>query len=69
MWVKTQTFNLSDTCILVPQPLTHAKENGGTRRGPRPQTVGKLGKMILKMRQFRLVHFCLFTQKVFNEHL
>lgn len=50
MWAKIQTFDLSDTCTLVPHPLTHAKENKGTRRGSKPQRVENLGKVILKTR-------------------
>lgn len=32
MLTKTQTFDLSDTCSLMPHPLNHAKGNKGTRR-------------------------------------
>lgn len=46
---KTLTFDLSDTCILVPRFLTHAKEKG-TRRGSKPQRVKDLGKVILETR-------------------
>lgn len=31
MSAKTQTFDLADTCTLMPHPLTHAKENKGIR--------------------------------------
>lgn len=44
---KTRTFDLSETWILIPRPLTHAKEKG-TRRGSKPQRVKGLGKVILE---------------------
>lgn len=50
MLTKTQTFDLSDTCTLMPHPLNHAKENKGTRRDSKPQRVKNLGKVTLKTR-------------------
>lgn len=56
---KPQTFDLADTCTLVPYPLTHARENKGIGRCLSPGE----WKTWVRWRQCSLVYFHLFTQR------